>query len=169
MSKGGNRFDGSVPASLLAIVIVIGHASHAEAARTVEVIVEPNKGVGVGFEQILEEPQTLTIQVKAPGDWYIRSSKRRRNRGIELWTPEQNNTTAKTHTYIVEGVIPDEGHAAAFEGELTKEGEGGDPPNFDAAVADLDMDGDVLHTHRDSHWAPLDSGDSLSALEDSRE
>lgn len=141
MMTNRSLFRGSFPVCSLAAALLLAGAARIEAAGSVSVTVEEEKGIGVGFDQISEESQTLTIELTAPGDWEIQSSKRRYNAGDAIWMPAENNTRAKTHTYIVVGVVPDKGHAAAFEGKLTKDVEGeGDPPAFDVAVADLDVD-----------------------------
>lgn len=141
MTRSSMFLSGMLFAFLMVVEAVCGFFSLAQADITINVTLSVNKGVGVGFGQLSEQQQELTVELNAPDEYDIQSSKPRDNNGEHLWTPQNGNQNkGKTHTYKVAGIVPEDGHAVGFEGVLTTAGEDGDPPVFDVAVADLDID-----------------------------
>ncbi|MBN2024187.1 MAG: hypothetical protein JW809_15495 [Pirellulales bacterium] len=117
--------------------------------------------MGVGFGKLVEGEQTLKINLHAPSGYVIDESMPRSNDGEKLWNPASGRQEdGEYHEYEVTGLWPYHGHAVGFYGTLKPRvtGPGAtEKPTFDAAVADLDLDMDVLHVHQDAHWTPTNS------------
>lgn len=122
-----------------------------------EALVAPDRVPGVGYG-LFEGAHLLQLTLTGAGDWVITQSECDDRDGLILWYPVpegSNETTAKSHLWEAAGILPDftedypdiKSHAAWFWGYLAKGGSGGSgpPPEFSAAVSDVDQDCDSLN------------------------
>ncbi len=156
-------------AFMLAIVaaVVLGRGLAVGQVPQIDAGLKAKENVGVGFDLLQEATTTVRVRLNASHPWNIvkdgTSSRPVAKEGTVLWNLEE--WTVVRHTWEGTNVTINPGHAVRFEGKLTRAGtEGGAPPAFQASIADLDMDGDMLHAHTEPHWPPT-GGD----LEDTRE
>jgi len=123
--------------------------------------------VGVAFNDIPQGFFDVTVSLNRPDDWYIvtndQSSRVVSKSGDTIW----NRTSADEETHVWEGcgVTGDCWPGVLFAGNLTTHTSGGQgggqPPGFNASVADIDIDVDSLGLHSDEpnshHWPPCGS------------
>ncbi len=126
----------------------------------------------VGFGHF-EKAHVLKLKMTAPGDMSIKESHCDDEAGTIMWQPDpegSNETTAKSHTWKALGILPDfnmtdeeKSHAANFWGILVggggQGGQGGTPPEFEARVPDVDIDGDTDNNSTDAHRPPAETQD----------
>ena len=99
---------------------------------------------GAGFgTALVGTTSNLDVTLRAPSGWRIIRSQIRSS-GSSFWAPPKGDPAPPTisQTYHAYGIGRNDDHSVAFSGKISRSGEGpGTPPDFDVAVADLQMAG----------------------------
>ncbi len=164
----------------VSFVLVVGAVAVSWSADdSISAKLKKDTDVGVAFNEIPQGFFDVNVTLNRPDDWYIvtndQSSKVVSKSGETIW----NRTSADEETHVWEGcgVTGDCWPGVLFAGNLTKHTAGsGEPPGFNASVADIDIDVDSLGSHSDEptshHWPPdgsyeedeRDTGDGTGGL-----